>query len=128
MPRRAGQSPIPPPLEMACLGVIWSLGQGTVHDVAAALAPRHKLAYTTVMTLLDRLVRRGHLARRKAGRSFLYTPASNPDDLRQLAIDELVRNCFSGSRESLRIWLDGAPSPAPAPEPPADERIDTALL
>lgn len=128
MPRRAGQSPIPPPLEMACLGVIWTLGQGTVHDVAAALASRHSLAYTTVMTLLDRLVRRGHLARRKAGRSFLYSPASNPDDLRRLALDEFIRSYFSGSREALRSWLDGAPAPAPDSPPPTDDRIDTALL
>ena len=56
---------------MACLGVLWTKREGTVRDVAAALAPRQTFAYTTVMTLLERLVKRGQLTRRKSGRCFI---------------------------------------------------------
>jgi predicted transcriptional regulator len=128
MARRSGHSPLPPPLEMACLGVLWTMREGTVRDVAAALANRQAFAYTTVMTLLERLVKRGHLTRRKSGRSFVYVPANDPAELREIAITELARDYFGGSREALRTWLNGQPVVKSAPEPEANEGIDTALL
>ena len=128
MARRSGHSPLPPPLEMACLGVLWTMREGTVKDVAVALAPRQAFAYTTVMTLLERLVKRGHLTRRKSGRSFVYAPAQDPAELREIAINELARDYFGGSRKSLREWLDDKPAVPPEPEEPTIERIDTALL
>jgi predicted transcriptional regulator len=136
MARRSGQSALPPPLEMACLGVIWTRGEATVRDVVAGLAPRQQFAYTTVMTLLERLVRRGHLHRQKTGRSFRYSPSQNQAELREIAVTELVRNYFGGQRDALRTWLDGAtpnlPSNLPKEESlePAgsNDPIDTALL
>lgn len=113
---------------MACLGVLWTMKEGTVRAVVAALAPRHKFAYTTVMTLLERLVRRGHLTRRKAGRSFVYVPAREPDELRDIAVEELVRNYFGESRDALRKWLDGIPKKDPIGESGSNDPIDTALL
>jgi predicted transcriptional regulator len=59
------------PLEESVLEQVWRSGnEVSVRDVAAAL-PR-ALAYTTVMTTLDRLYRKGLLTRRKEGRAFLY--------------------------------------------------------
>jgi len=128
MARRSGHSPLPPPLEMACLGVLWTMGEGTVRDVATALAPRQAFAYTTVMTLLERLVKRGHLSRRKAGRSFVYLPAKDPAELREVAISELARDYFGGSRQSLREWLNGVTPVQQNEDEPINEGIDTALL
>jgi len=113
---------------MACLGVLWTKREGTVRDVAAALAPRQAFAYTTVMTLLERLVKRGHLTRRKAGRSFVYAPARDSTELREIAIEELARDYFGGSRKALREWLDGATATPPDREVVTNEGIDTALL
>jgi predicted transcriptional regulator len=112
---------------MSCLAALWKLGHGTVHDVAAALQPAQPLAYTTVMTLLERLVRRGHLSRQKSGRSFTYSPATNPDQLRSAALDDLTRLYFHGSRDALLAFLDAAPSPQPEPAPEPSP-IDTTLL
>jgi len=128
MARRSGHTSLPPPLEMACLGVLWTLREGTVRDVAAALSSRQAFAYTTVMTLLERLVKRGHLTRRKSGRSFVYTPGQNPDELREIAITELARDYFGGSRESLRNWLIAGPAPTSEQVTDAKDQIDTALL
>ena len=124
MPRRPNASTLPPPLEAACLTALWELGEGTVHDVAGALAPRQKLAYTTVLTLLERLVKRGHLVRRKRGRSFVYAPSQPPDAVRQSAVAELTKLYFQGSPEALRNWLTGA---GPA-RPSTQEPIDPTLL
>lgn len=69
-----GTREMPPPLELECLKALWNLGEGNVKDVRRALTANRALAYTTVMTVLDRLARKGGVARRKVGRSFVYAP------------------------------------------------------
>ena len=66
MPRTARN--VPPPLELLCLRALWTLGEGNVKAVQQVVADSRPLAYTTIMTVLDRLVRKGMLARRKIGR------------------------------------------------------------
>ena len=61
------------PLERRVMGVAWSAdGTVTVRDVAEVLGG--DLAYTTVMTTLDRLHKKGLLARVRDGRAFAYAP------------------------------------------------------
>ena len=72
MPRTARE--VPPPLELLCLRALWTLGEGNVKAVRQMVAQSRPLAYTTIMTVLERLVRKGMLARRKVGRSFAYAP------------------------------------------------------
>lgn len=94
------------------------------------------------MTMLDRLTRKQLLSRRKNGRSFVYTPLVSKDEVRRLAVNELVNSLFEGSEGGLRVYLNGVP-PKPAElepagssaqhvesEPEADEpqRLDAALL
>src|SRR4030095_9578911 len=74
MARTAKSRDLPPPLELQCLKALWVLGEGNVREVREYLLAERNLAYTTVMTVLDRLVRRGGVQRRKAGRSFIYSP------------------------------------------------------
>src|SRR3954466_7696489 len=104
--RKSGSSrDIPPPLELECLKVLWHLGEGNVKDVRGVLTQSRNLAYTTVMTILDRLVRKGGVERRKVGRSFFYSPRLTRDVLRKLALKELVEGFFDGSEESLIEYL-----------------------
>ena len=126
---RAGRE-IPPPLELACLRALWTLGEGRVKDVQAVVAESRPLAYTTIMTVLERLVRKGRLARRKVGRAFVYAPTASRDAMRRLAVRELLDGFFDGSAEQLAAYLRGeAPRPAPSnTEADAEERLDTALL
>lgn len=120
---------IPPPLELECLKVLWTIGEGNVRSVQQALEPRRRLAYTTVMTLLERLTKKGGLARRKAGRSFIYTPLVDRDTMRRRAVSELTENLFEGSSNLLIAYVqNGATPPAPSGEVGGDERLDTALL
>src|SRR3979409_297710 len=97
---------IPPPLELECLKALWSLGEGNVKEVRDHLAPGRPLAYTTVMTLLERLVRKGGVSRRKVGRSFRYSAVLEQDAMRRVALRELVDSLFDGSRDLLRGYLD----------------------
>jgi predicted transcriptional regulator len=116
---------IPPPLELECLKALWVIGQGTVKDVRKLVTEDRRLAYTTVMTILDRLEKRGSVARRKAGRSFVYTPQVGREELQQLAVQELTESFFGGSREELLAFLTGAAPVVSTPEP---NGLDTVLL
>jgi predicted transcriptional regulator len=58
-------------LEREVMDVLWTEGDLAVRDVQARLA--RPCAYTTVMTTLDRLYKKGVLQRRQAGRAFLYS-------------------------------------------------------
>ena len=116
---------IPPPLELECLKVLWQLGEGRVRDVRQALLPERRLAYTTVMTVLDRLARRGAASRRKAGRSFLYTPQVTRDALRRLALQQFIDSFFGGSEAEFRSYLE---SSAPGDSSPPTPALDTTLL
>jgi len=60
-------------LESEVMEQIWARGETSVRDLHAGFADR--LAYTTVMTTLDRLYKKGLLKRRKQGNAFLYRPA-----------------------------------------------------
>ena len=118
---------IPPPLELECLRALWDLGEGNVQNVKDYLTPRRALAYTTVMTMLDRLTRKQMLGRRKVGRAFLYAPLVSRDEIRQRAVGELVDSLFEGSRDHLSAYLQGRLEPAAQPD--TDEgHIDAVLL
>jgi predicted transcriptional regulator len=119
---------IPPPLELECLKTLWTLGEANVRQVMQALAPRRILAYTTVMTILDRLARKQAVERRKAGRSFVYTPLLTRETLRRLAVRELVESLFAGSEDDLAGYLRRR---EPAPQPVTSGHaatLDPALL
>ena len=100
---------LPPPLEMACLNALWELGEGNVEEVRVCVSRARPLAYTTVLTLLDRLSRRGAVSRRKEGRGFRYQPSIDRDKLRRLALSQFLDHHFGGSVKSLRIFLEVEP-------------------
>jgi predicted transcriptional regulator len=109
-----GARDIPPPLEIECLKVLWNLGEGNVKDVRRAMSASRSLAYTTVMTVLDRLARKGGVARRKVGRSFIYSPVLSREHLRRLVIRDLVDRFFDGSEDALALYLRNGDAPAGA--------------
>ena len=119
---------VPPPLELCCLTALWSLEEGNVKDVQRIVALSRPLAYTTIMTVLDRLVRKGKITRRKVGRAFVYAPQASRDAMRRAAIRELLDGFFDGSEEQLMRFLQ--PPGEPAAAAPAEEaaRIDPVLL
>jgi len=126
MPRTARS--VPPPLELLCLRALWSLGEGNVKAVQQIVAESRPLAYTTIMTVLDRLVRKGMLARRKVGRSFSYAPQATRDAARRAAVRELLEGYFDGSEEALIVFLQRRATEPVAVAPLTADRIDTVLL
>jgi predicted transcriptional regulator len=95
-----------PRLELRCMKALWALRAGTVHEIRAQLLSERQLAYTTVLTLMDRLARKGIVEREKRGRSHLYRALVAEDQVRELALARLVGDFFQGSREQLRQHLE----------------------
>ena len=131
MVRAALQRELPPRLELLCLKALWTLGEGNVNDVRRVVSETKPLAYTTVMTLLDRLARKGITVRRKVGRAFVYAPQLSQDSVRKLAFRDFLDYYFDGSADALRAFLQQSPPSEPSVTlagPPDDGRLDTALL
>jgi|SRR6185312_2191916 len=81
------------PLESRVMEIVWRNSEANVRQVAALLP--EPLAYTTVMTTLDRLYKKGLLERRKNSRAFIYAPrVSRAQWLRRRA-GEFVANFFA---------------------------------
>ena len=94
-----------PSLEFDCMKVIWILGQGTVKQVHQNLASHKSLAYTTVLTVLDRLYKKGVVRRKKNGRAHLYRPVYLEEDARKDALGNLMKVFFGGSKHQLTSYI-----------------------
>jgi predicted transcriptional regulator len=100
--------------------VLWRQPGASVAEVRAALA--RPLAYTTVMTVLDRMSGKGLVERRKNGRAYLYSAVLDLDNARRDALTRLLANLFDNDRDALARYVSrlrpGATPPLPA-RPPA---------
>ena len=90
-------------LERRVMQAIWRRGEQSVREVHEDFAG--ELAYTTLMTTLDRLFRKGLLARRKQGRAYVYSAQLTPGELRQGAARGLLSHLLGQDRESARPVL-----------------------
>ena len=103
-------------LERAVLGVLWDLPEdaadgATVRQVHALLAPQRDIAYTTVMTVLDRLAKKGLVDQERAGRAYRYRARAS----RAAMTAELMREAlgeFSDDPESALVAFVGEASDA----------------
>jgi predicted transcriptional regulator len=86
------------PLEIAVMEILWSGGESSVHDVMPKLA--RPLAYTTVMTTLDRLFKKELLDRRKSERAFLYVPRYSRAEWEQKRAGAFVARFLRGPQSS----------------------------
>lgn len=78
-------------LEAAVMEVLWQAGEpARVRDVLDRLDTGRPLAYTTVMTVLDNLHRKGWLHRDPSGRAYLYTPALSREDAAVRALRDVL--------------------------------------
>jgi predicted transcriptional regulator len=85
------------PLEIRVMDILWARGESSVHDVIQRL--ERLLAYTTVMTTLDRLFKKGLLARRKINRAFRYSPRLSRGEWEQKRTGEFVADLMGETQQ-----------------------------
>jgi BlaI family transcriptional regulator, penicillinase repressor len=93
------------PLELDCMNTLWPIGEGTVREIRDLLAARRPRAYTTIMTIMDRLARKGVVERKKTGRAYVYRPRLSAEDARAQALGQVLDGFFGGSKEALLAQL-----------------------
>ena len=86
------------PLEERLLESLWQNGNATVRELVHSAC--HDLAYTTVMTTLDRLFKKNLLLREAEGRAFRYTPRFTREELHREAAGEAFRQLLDASPAS----------------------------
>jgi len=78
------------PLEQDVMDVVWRLGDATVRDVHADLAGGREIAYTTVMTTMARLARKGLLLRDTADLAHRYRPGQSREQYARGAVGDVL--------------------------------------
>lgn len=84
-------------LEKEILHSLWDMKEGTVRDVLGAFGRKRKIAYTTVMTVMGRMVGKGYLCRQELGNGrFLYMPRQNKEEFyamtSRVLFSQMIRN------------------------------------
>ncbi|NYG57326.1 putative transcriptional regulator [Nocardioides daedukensis] len=108
MPRIPRPSPRLGDLERAVMDVLWTAPEGeeqwwTVRDVHANLAEDRDIAYTTVMTVLDRLAKKSVVLQHKEGRAYRYRAAASQGAMTAELIRDSLSELKQGTRESALV-------------------------
>ena len=91
------------PMEMDAMEALWNASESRVRDVVERLG--NNRAYTTVMTALDRLFKRGLLDRRKSKHGFVYSPHLSGQEWARQSTRYLVSEMLAGSQASRQALL-----------------------
>ena len=90
-------------LELELMQILWSRGESSVREVAHEL--ERQLAYTTVMTTLDRLYKKGFLSRRMVDRAFFYCAQMTQEEWERRRAETIVAEFLAGPRPSRDLLL-----------------------
>lgn len=91
--------------ELEIMKIIWRLERATVRDVYEALRERRKIAYTTVMTMMNILEGKKYLKKRTAERAFVYQATRPRSEVIRAMVGDFVDRVFNGSAEPLLVHL-----------------------
>jgi len=97
-------------LERAVMDVLWASPEHlTVRQVHERLAPDRDLAYTTVMTVLDRLSKKKVVTRTRDGRAWQYRPAASREEMTAASMRTTFEELDADDRKSAMLhFLGGA--------------------
>ena len=104
MTKRRGKTQLSE-LQLAVMRVLWRRREATTAEVVADLAAERGLAHTTVATLLTRLEKRGVVAQRRDGRSFVYSARMSETEVQRSMVAGLVASLFAGDSAALVAHL-----------------------
>jgi predicted transcriptional regulator len=91
--------------ELEIMKVIWKLGPATVRQVYEDLLERRKIAYTTVMTMMNILEQKGFLKKKHGEKAFVYAPSKPEGQVLRAMVREFVDRVFNGAAEPLLVHL-----------------------
>lgn len=106
MPRPS--SDYPTELELAILKILWESSPLPVRDVRDRLADGQDgrdLTHSSVITILNIMVKKGYLRREKEGKALLFEPIVAEQDVHQGMVGDILQRVFDGSASSMMLSL-----------------------
>ena len=91
--------------ELEIMKIVWERDRATVRDVYESLLERRKIAYTTVMTMMNILEQKKYLRKSAEDRAYIYRPAKPKKQVIKGMVREFVDRVFNGSAEPLLVHL-----------------------
>jgi len=91
--------------ELALMKVVWRAGHATVREVYEALREQRRVAYTTVMTMLNILESKGYLRKEPEGRAYRYHPTQPERRVMTALVRDFVDRVFDGAATPLLAHL-----------------------
>ena len=95
----------PTELELEILKILWRDGPVTVRQTRDALVAVRDLAYTSVMTVMTIMVKKGYLSRHKSGPGYVYQAKVSEAATTRKMLGDLIDRAFDGSAASLLVSL-----------------------
>jgi predicted transcriptional regulator len=103
----ANHEPIQGELQEQIMRALWRLEKGRVGEVRDALPKRHRSAYTTVQTVLNRLAERGLLNREREGKAIVYKPRVSEAEYLSGSLDRALTGISGEARRAAIAQLVG---------------------
>ncbi|HTA67978.1 MAG TPA: BlaI/MecI/CopY family transcriptional regulator [Bryobacteraceae bacterium] len=91
--------------ELEIMKIVWERERATVRDVYESLLERRKIAYTTVMTMMNILEQKKYLRKSAEDRAYIYRPTKPKKQVIKGMVREFVDRVFNGSAEPLLVHL-----------------------
>ena len=85
--------------------VIWQREKATVRDVYETLRAKRRIAYTTVMTMMNVLEEKGYLEKKRVDRAFVYRPTRPQQQVVRQMVTDFVDRVFDGAAAALFVHL-----------------------
>ncbi len=98
-------------LEADIMEIIWGKGELSVREVFDIIKDKRDIAYTTVMTTMDRLYKKGILSRKKIVKGYNYWPKVTEKRLEKHIIRETLKGLFSDMKEPLMSYFANPEDP-----------------
>ena len=91
--------------ELKIMKVVWRLETATVRQVYEELLKQRRIAYTTVMTMMNILEQKGYLKKRQEDRAYVYLSTKPQKQVIASMVREFIQRVFNGSAEPLLAHL-----------------------
>jgi predicted transcriptional regulator len=83
-------------LQRAVMEAVWQLGEASVHQVRDELSHKKELAYTTILTAMQKLEKAGWLRHRAEGKSYIYVPTRTREEAGAKSVLKFIKRVFDG--------------------------------
>jgi BlaI family penicillinase repressor len=101
----SSRKPVLTAQELEIMKIVWRSGASTVRGVYEDLLERRKIAYTTVMTMMNILEQKGYLKKTQKDRAYVYQATRPQKQVIRGMVREFVDRVFNGSAEPLLLHL-----------------------